>query len=123
LYGSVRGAISNGRPYRDNYPDTGFAETSAVFDPTTLPPSRLRARHNFRIARDTGVSGNPNRNRKIGRTKFSGCEVANAVERRCCAATVLWISQILRCIFGSAQDGNNKNYRSCTPVLFSIRSQ
>src|ERR1700687_1604763 len=104
-------------------PETGFAETSAVFDPTTLPPSRLRARHNFRIARDSGVSGTRIVTAKLAAQCFAGCEVANAVERRCCAATVLWIPQILRCIFGSAQDGNNKDYRSCTPVLFSIRSQ
>ena len=26
MYGSVRGAISDGRPYRDNYPETGLEE-------------------------------------------------------------------------------------------------
>jgi hypothetical protein len=26
LYGSARGAISNGRPYRDSYPETGLEE-------------------------------------------------------------------------------------------------
>jgi len=26
MYGSVRGAISDGRPYRDSYPQTGLGE-------------------------------------------------------------------------------------------------
>jgi hypothetical protein len=40
-------------------PETGFEETSAgsAFDRTTLPPSRLLARHNFRVDRHPPAIG------------------------------------------------------------------
>jgi hypothetical protein len=51
----VRGAISDGRPYRDNYRETGFEEIgNASYIPRTIfPPTGLLARNYFRVARDS----------------------------------------------------------------------
>jgi len=58
------------------HPETAFAETSArsAFDRTTLPPSRLAARDNFRVARDAGAQSEGPANRLQGRSLLQGAD-------------------------------------------------